>query len=184
MKKFLAFAAVVLLAFSAKAEDLYAGGSLSFWRNSTDKQTTISILPEIGIHLDSKWALGTTIGYTHTETGSDDNKYITNAFLIGPYARYTYFTYEKVSLFCDGGFNISTGKGRFHGESGDAMTAWSIGFKPGVAFNVNKKFGVVAHFGFLGYEGVNDGAKEAGYKEGFGLRFSGDAMSLGFYYNF
>ncbi len=42
----------------------------------------------------------------------------------------------------------------------------------------------MAHFGFLGYEGVNDGAKEAGYKEGFGLRFSGDAMSLGFYYNF
>lgn len=184
MKKILVLAVVALMSLSAMAEDLFVGGSLSFWRNDTDKETTISILPEIGYELDSKWTLGTTIGYAHTEKGEDDDKVIGNIFQIAPYARYTYFTAGKVALFVDGGFGIYTGKSRFHGESGDAATAWNIGFRPGVAFHLNEKFTVLAHMGFLGYEGANSHAESIGYKKAFGLRFSGDALSLGIHYHF
>lgn len=184
MKKILALVVMTIVSLSAMAEDLYVGGSLNFWRNSTDKHTTITILPEIGYKLNKTWDLGMEIGYQHDEVGADDDKVIGNFFQIAPYARCTFYQVGIVDLFVDGGFGILTGKTRYHGESSKAATAWNIGFKPGIAVNVNSKFSLLAHLGFLGYEGANDGAKNVGKKEGFGLRFSGDALSFGLRYNF
>lgn len=184
MKKILTLVFMAIVSLSAMAEDLYVGGSLNFWRNSTDEHTTITILPEIGYKLNKTWDLGMQIGYQHDEVGADDDKVIGNFFQIAPYARCTFYQVGIVDLFVDGGFGILTGKTRYHGESSDAATAWNIGFKPGVAVNINSKFSLLAHFGFLGYEGANDGAKSIGKKEGFGLRFSGDALSFGMRYNF
>ena len=184
MKKMLAMAVAAIMSLTAMADDFYAGGSFSIWRNSTKKLTEVSILPEIGYKLNEDMSLGMTIGYEHDELGEDDDKVIVNMFDIAPYLRYNYFQFGKVALFVDGGFGIGAGSSRFHGEGSDTAVKWNIGFKPGVAFNVNEKFSVVAHFGFLGYEGVNDHAKAAGFDEGFGLKFSGNNMALGFYYNF
>lgn len=184
MKKLLALVVMTIVSLSAMAEDLSIGGTVNFWRNSTEKHTTITILPEIGYTLNPKWDLGLQIGYQHEELGADDDKVIGNLFVIAPYARYTFFKAGIIDLFVDGGFGIQTGKTRYHGDSSDAATAWNIGFKPGVAFNINNKFAIITKLGFLGYEGANDGAKATGKCEGFGLRFSGDALSLGVHYKF
>lgn len=110
MKKILALVVMTIISLSAMAEDLYVGGSLNFWRNSTDEHTTITVLPEIGYKLNNKWDLGIQIGYQHDEVGADDNKVIGNFFQIAPYARYTYYTVGIVDLFVDGGFGIETAK--------------------------------------------------------------------------
>ena len=185
MKKIIAMMVMAIISLSAMAEDLYVGGTLNFWRDASAKQTTFSIVPEIGYRLNQKWDLGLSIGYSHEELGEDDDKVISNTFEIAPYARYTYFKVGIVDLFVDGGFGIETGKARYHGESSDAATAWNIGFKPGIAVNVNSKFTILAHFGFLGYEGANDAAEDLLKRhEGFGLRFTGENLNFGLRYNF
>lgn len=190
MKKILAFVAVAIMTLSASAQNWYVGGSLGVGKVTTgdgdDKVSTtaVSVLPEVGYNLNENWAVGTTIGVTHTST--EGHKY--TAFGIAPYARYTYFRADIVSLFVDGGFGFSTGKNKYKDDdveiSSKSTNTFEIGFKPGVALTVNEKFGFVAHVGFLGYRGANKAAKAAGEPEAWGLSLKGDDLSIGFYYNF
>ena len=50
--------------------------------------------------------------------------------------------------------------------------------------NVSKNVSLIAHIGFLGYQGANDEAKSAGQPEYFGIGLNGNDISIGFYYNF
>ncbi len=179
MKKIFALALFAVMAISASAQ-LYVGGSLKAWRDGTDHVTTAAILPEIGYTYSDQWAFGTVIGWDHThETGIT-----TNLFKIEPYARLTYFKSGIVGLFVDGGFGLGFGKTKFGGESSDTATTWNIGFQPGVSLAVSEHCSFVAHFGFLGYKGANDAAKEGGHPDEWGLNFSGNDLKIGFYYNF
>ena len=186
MKKFLAFAAVAIMALSASAQNWYVGGSLGVGKvtvgTDDDKESTtaIAILPEVGYNFNEKWAVGTSIGVTHTS--NDGLKY--TAFEIAPYARFTYFRASIVSLFVDGGVGFSTGKAKYGDVSSKSANTFEIGFKPGVALTVNENFGFVAHFGLLGYQRANNAAKDAGQPESWGLDLSGNNLSFGFYYNF
>ncbi|MDE5567967.1 MAG: porin family protein [Muribaculaceae bacterium] len=182
MKKlFLAFVmAVISLSVSAQC---YIGGSFGLDRNTDENTTNFTISPEVGYNLNSKWAVGGVLGYVHNY----NQGLSVNAFAINPYARFTYFRSANnlVNLFVDGGFDVAFGKARYDGESLDeTIIPFNIGFKPGVAFNLTEKFTLVAHFGFLGYSGGNDDAKDAGYTEHFGFDFSSMNLNIGFYINF
>ena len=101
-----------------------------------------------------------------------------------PYALYTFFRVGFVSLFCDGGVDLGFGKAKVGDESSDTAVSYGIGIKPGVCLTVNEKFGFVAHVGFLGYNGANNAAKDAGYPTKAGFNLDGNDLSFGFYYNF
>ena len=58
------------------------------------------------------------------------------------------------------------------------------GFRPGVALNLSEKFSLVAHVGFLGYQGGNRPAKNNGAPENWGLDLSSNNLMFGFYYHF
>lgn len=179
MKKIFTLVVMAVMAVAASAQ-LYVGGEVSAWRNDGDHTTTASILPEIGYNLDEQWAVGTTIGWQHAHQSGINN----NLVVFHPYARYTFFKSGIVSIFCDGTAGFGAGKTSWDGGHSDTAWTWQIGFRPGVAFKCSDRFSVVAHFGFLGYNGANDAAKEAGYADEWGLRFSGNDLSLGFYVNF
>lgn len=177
MKKILLIAVMAVMTLTAAAQTWYAGGNVGFWRNSTANTTEFSILPEVGYNLNSNWAIGATVGYSHEyEKGLS-----INLGVINPYARYTYFNNEKVSLFVDGGIDLGFGASKLGGASSDTAVTYGIGIKPGLSYHISSKFSLVAHLGFIGYQGGNDASHAA--DQG-GIKFDTNDLSFGFYYNF
>ena len=193
MKKFLTLAVVaVASAFGASAGDGYIGGAIGFMHNegynaTFDANATtnqFTILPEFGYNFNSQWAIGTTIGYDYTHfCGWDTDVHM---FEFNPYARFTYFRTSNnlVQLFIDGGVVVGLGSVDYGDDDSDTAVTWNVGFRPGVAFNFTDKFSVVAHVGFLGYQGANNAAFDAGYPRKGGISFDTRDLTLGFYYNF
>jgi len=187
MKKFLTIALMIVMALGASAKgkvaakDFYVGGSFSLSRGGTPKYTYFRILPELGYNLNSKWSIAGSIGYSYKHYTGVDN----NMFEIAPYVRHTYFKSGIVGLFVDGGIGVGFGKASYKGGgSSDSSTIFSFGFEPGIALNITPSFSLVAHVGFLGYNGANDAAKAAGYSDEWGLSFDNQHLKFGFYYSF
>lgn len=188
MKKFFTLAVVALASvFGASAGDGYIGGSLGFMHNEeAGKVSTneFTILPELGYNFNDKWAIGTTIGYDYTHLcGVDTDVHL---FVFNPYARFTYFRTDNnlVQLFIDGGAGIGVGSVDYGDDDSDTAVTWNVGFRPGVAFNLTDKFSVVAHIGFLGYQGANNAAFNAGNPRKGGFMLDSNDLTLGFYFNF
>ena len=57
MKKGLLLVVVMLATIAVKAQDIYVGGSLNVWRNSTGNTTSFKIAQEIGYNFNETWAL-------------------------------------------------------------------------------------------------------------------------------
>lgn len=183
MKKFLIMAimAIMTLGVSAQESKWYAGGQLTFGRTTTQisgvslKSTQIAVLPEIGYNVTDNFALGAILGVDYRKAG--DSKLTT--FQINPYARATYFKSNMVDLFIDGGVGFGIGR-----ANGHTAVTYQIGLRPGVALNLSEKFSLVAHVGFLGYQGGNRPAKHNGAPENWGLDLNTNNLMFGFYYRF
>lgn len=196
MKKIIMAAVLVLGAMTASAQG-YVGGEISLWRNAShgSNQTTFSIAPEIAYGVADNWYLGANLGYAYHY-----NQHVkTNAFFIKPYARYTFAKIGNFSLLSDFGFGFATYKNKVgDADASDAACAYEVGIRPGISYAFNKKWNVVAHFGFLGYRDCNDKTYEIGNAaqteiesidtnplgpNGFGFSFANN-LSLSLYYNF
>lgn len=165
------------MSIGAFAQTWYVGGSVGFWRNSSDNRTVANILPEIGYNLKENVAVGSVLGYSYNY-----NKGAwANLFKVAPYVRYTFLKSGKVSVFCDGGIDLGIGWGKANGEKTDVAVTYGLGIKPGVAYSLSDRFSVVAHIGEIGYHGGNDASNAP--DEG-GLMLDGNNLSIGFYYNF
>lgn len=181
MKKllFIALMAVATLGASAQSSKWFAGGQVTFGRTTEEpsgvKSTQVTVLPELGYNLTDKFAVGAQVGVQYRKSGGEEK----TVFEVNPYARYTYFKYERVNLFVDGGVDLGIGR-----ADGSTAVQFGIGFRPGVAFNINDKFSLVAHVGFLGYQGGNRAAKNNGAPENWGLNLNSNNIMFGFYYNF
>lgn len=180
MKKLLLLIVTVVASLTASAQ-FYVGGDIGFGsrKSGGERTTTIKVMPEIGYNLTNSVAVGTKIGAEYNKTGGTKMA----LFNLDPYLRYTYYKSELVSLFVDGGVDLGIGKTSVKGSSSGAAVTYGVGFRPGIALTLNPKFSLVAHLGFLGYEGANHRAKEGGAAEVWGLDISNN-LSFGFYYNF
>ena len=65
MKKGLLLVVVMLATIAVKAQDIYVGGSLNVWRNSTGNTTSFKVAPEVGYNFNETWALGAELDYSH-----------------------------------------------------------------------------------------------------------------------
>jgi len=179
MKKFLLMAVMGIMTLGASAQSWYAGGQVTFGRTTESasglKTTQVTVLPELGYNLTDNFAIGSVVGISYRKSGGEEK----TVFKVSPYARLTYFNYSKVSLFVDGGVDL--GIGRAHGST---AVEYGIGFRPGVALNLNEKFSLVAHVGFLGYQSGNNAAKRNGAAENWGLDLNSNNLMFGFYYHF
>ena len=70
MKKGILLVVVMLATIAVKAQDIYVGGSLNVWRNSTGNTTSFKVAPEIGYNFNETWALGAELDYSHDYNGS------------------------------------------------------------------------------------------------------------------
>ena len=106
MKKGLLLVVVMLATIAVKAQDIYVGGSLNVWRNSTGNTTSFKIAPEIGYNFNETWALGAELAYGHEYA----NKVSMNSFDFAPYIRFSYYESGIVRLFLDGTASIGFDK--------------------------------------------------------------------------
>ena len=183
MKKFLVMAVMAVMALGASAQ-WYAGGSLNFGqtKQNGEKTTTYGIAPEVGYNFSENWAFGGVLDLGFTKQSGVKTTLIN----VNPYARYTYFKSDSglLSLFVDGTVGVGFGWAKAGGEKSDTAVAYSLGFKPGIAFNLTDHFSIVAHIGLLGYQGGNDTYKDAGFPEEWGLHLNGNNLTFGLYYTF
>jgi len=179
MKKFLLMAVMGIMTLGASAQKWHAGGQVTFGKTTESvsglKTTQVTVLPELGYSLTDRFAVGTTVGVSYRKTGGEEK----TVFKISPYARYTYFKYERVNLFVDGGVDFGIG-----GAHGHTAVEYGIGLRPGVSLSLNSKFSLVAHVGFLGYQSGNRPAKANGAPENWGLDLNSNNLMFGFYYHF
>lgn len=181
MKKFFLFAVAAAITFGSNAQSnkWYAGGQLTFGKTTESasglKTTQVTVLPEVGYNLTDNFAVGAQLGVQYRKANGEEK----TVFQVNPYARYTYYKYERVNLFVDGGVDLGIGR-----ADGKTAVQYGIGLRPGVSFNINDKFSLVAHVGFVGYQGGNNAAKHNGAPENWGINFNTNNIMFGFYYNF
>lgn len=175
MKKILVFLFVVMATLSMNAQ-VYLGGTLgiSHAKFEDNKSTSFKIMPEIGYNLSDQWAVGATLGYQKGDLSFAGETFgDAKVFQFAPYARFTFFKSDFINLFVDG----TVGYANLKVDGFDSVNGLEVGLKPGLAINLSKNFSIIAKYGFLGYQKLED------YKE-FGLNLDGNALSFGFYYNF
>jgi hypothetical protein len=183
MKKIFAVALVAMMTLTVNAQ-VYVGGGVGLLTSSYDgnSETYFSILPEIGYNINEDWAVGIAVGYGEAKSkvnvaGVKVTEKV-KTFQIAPYARYTFAKFDKVNLFVDGSVGY-----KHENFAGVKTNTFAVGFKPGVAVNLNDKLSFVAHVGFLGYQ--NDKVKgDDKSTNTFGLNLDGSNLSFGVYYNF
>ncbi len=56
---------------------------------------------------------------------------------------------------------------------------YGIGLKPGISVALSNHFSLVAHVGFVGYQGANKAARDGGAESGWGAFFNGNNISFG-----
>lgn len=179
MKKILMTMVAALAAVSMNAQ-VYLGGGIGFRGKSYDGETTtiFSIKPEVGFTLNESSAIGLGIGFGMT--GKNNTKM--TVFGVNPYYRFNFLRTDKVNLFIDGSFNFEYQKGDGKANKEYKETAWSLGVRPGVAFNVNDKISFVSTVGFLGYSAAKP--KDGKTTSVYGLNLDASTLNFGLFYNF
>ena len=161
----------------------YIGGSVGFGSvkpSGGDSEAVFSILPELGYQLNDKWSVGAKVGYhkgdgiaaviNSTNTRVD----LTEEFIIRPYARYSAFTWDPVTVFLDGGIRFASVV--------DQGTRFGLGVEPGVAVTLTDHITFVTHLGYVGFDTFSPKGG-GGSSTRFGVDFSNNC-SFGVYYNF
>lgn len=179
MKKFLLIMAMSVMAIAVSAQDWYAGGQVTFGRTTQSssglKTTQVTVLPELGYYISDNFSVGAKLGVSYRKSGGDEK----TVFVVDPYARCVIFSYERLSVFVDGGVDL--GIGRAHGRT---AVEYGIGFRPGLLLHLSDRFSLEAHVGFLGYQSGNRAAKDNGAAENWGLDLNGNNLMFGFQYHF
>lgn len=185
MKKvLLAMVAALFMTVSANAQ-VYLGGNFGIAStkvNDGDNVTTYAILPEIGYNIDKTWAIGTVVGFGKGNPVSIEGE-SSNYVTVQPYARLTFFHSKYVNVFTDCGFGY-THYNHAGERNGASVNEWQVGFKPGLAVNLNPKFSFMAHIGFLGYKNAKYDYDNAPDNNAWGVNLDGNNVTFGFYYNF
>lgn len=163
MKKILMTLAVTMAALTMNAQGKYVGGSMGLSTQSYDgstQNTTISFNPHFGISFNQNMGVGLEMGYSHNidkshKEGAGGYQDTRNTFSVSPYLRFTPLHFDKVAIFVDGmlSYSTSTTKREYSG-AGSADTdfttnGYGIAVKPGIAYGINKHFGLTARLGNL-----------------------------------
>lgn len=193
MIKFLLITAMSLMTLSSQAQEsvltehhdddhggrLFAGGSVTFWRDTKEKTTTLDICPEVGYLFNDKWGVGVLLGYEH-EKGSEDGKAtIDNSFKISPFVRYYYYHKGPFNLFLDGGAGINFGSFEKNGAK-ERKSGFEVGVRPGACADLTDGLCLCLRMGFMGFrKSYFSGEEPLIGNDGFGLRFAPEELMIG-----
>ena len=100
------------------------GGSASISKHSSSDNTLITFLPNLGFFAAKNFALGSTLGYSKSNSTSN--------FSIGPFARAYFGSNENAKLFVQGDFSYNA-----LSRSGSTQTLTGYGGRIGYAAFIN-----------------------------------------------
>ena len=176
------FLAIAIMAASVtvtKAQ-FYIGGGLGFWYDKPNVWFNIS--PEAGYSFNKHWTAGLSVGFDYQKDSPIDLYYSGKttriSFSIEPYARFNYFSTDRINLFLDGVVGVSVNQSFRENFKSDPNVGFQVIIRPGIAVNLNEHFSLVATFGALGYR-----HNYSSLSNGFGFNFS-NSLRFGFYYSF
>ena len=191
-------ALVAVASLSANAQ-VWVGGEVGFSAGKTTNNGTkfgsgadFNLIPEIGYTLNDKFDIAVAIGIAHNNGNGkayagtegydvyvgaldDVNR---NAFTLNPYVRYKFSNAGDFTFFVDGGFSYTM---IHYSGNDDNGNQWSLGFKPGIAYNISDKVSLVAHIGRLDYNFFKQGDIK---NNEFNMGVSGNNLTFGAYVSF
>ena len=198
MKKMILAALVAVASLSANAQ-VWVGGEVGFSAGKTTNNGTkfgsgadFNLIPEIGYTLNDKFDIAVAIGIAHNNgngkayagtEGYDAYRMVLddvnrNAFTLNPYVRYKFANAGDFTFFVDGGFSYTM---IHYSGIDDNGNQWSLGFKPGIAYNISDKVSLVAHIGRLDYNFFKQGDIK---NNEFNMGVSGNNLTFGAYVSF
>jgi hypothetical protein len=179
MKKLFVAVAILTASVTVSKAQFYVGGGLGFWFDSDWEEFSFNISPEAGYSFNKHWTAGLEVGfdyrnfnsYHHYPLRDNENEYY---YHITPYARFNYFSTEKIKLFVDGVLGFSIVGDDYAGD----LFGCQVVLRPGIAVDLTKHFSLVGTFGIFGYR-----MSYLDTEDGFGLSLR-NTLQLGLYYSF
>ena len=158
---------------------IFAGGALTYWRNTKERTTTFDFSPEIGYLFNDTWGTGILLGYEHGSAGEGPARSVENAFKISPFVRCYYMHRGPVNLLMDGGAGVNFAEER-KGGSVERRNGFEVGIRPGGCVDLTEGLCLCLRFGFLGYRSGYFSGEEPGLgHDGFGIRFAPEELMIG-----
>jgi len=199
MKKLALASLVAVFAVSAAnaGTSHFVGGSAALGFDN-HHANVLSVAPEFGWVVDSKWDLGIAakFGYDHgllpEEYDVDGDAYTYGA---GVFARYHAAKFGNVSLLFKGTVGVDFATYNPEGEGLDTETTkmLSAAIIPMITYDISESFTLYANLNFLGvYAGYAWANDEIGFEKGWGFGAYADSdnvantsdFQIGFTYNF
>jgi hypothetical protein len=165
MKKFLLVLVFVALGLVSNAQ-LFVAGSVSANHSSSKKvyvnhetdynprYNGFSIAPAVGYMIPGKsYGFGLGLGYAYSSEKKDLSKDFTNTFDFGPFFRYAYAKFDKITLYVDAKMPVSVAKSKekLGGVTYDGDKSFSIGGRliPGLTYKFNNHILFTTEIGLL-----------------------------------
>ena len=165
MKKFLLVLVFVALGLVSNAQ-LFVAGSVSANHSSSKKiyvnhetdynprYNGFSIAPAVGYMIPGKsYGFGLGLGYAYSSEKKDLSKDFTNTFDFGPFFRYAYAKFDKITLYVDAKMPVSVAKSKekLGSVTYDGDKSFSIGGRliPGLTYKFNNHILFTTEIGLL-----------------------------------
>ena len=165
MKKFLLVLVFVALGLVSNAQ-LFVAGSVSANHSSSKKvyvnhetdynprYNGFSIAPAVGYMIPGKsYGFGLGLGYAYSSEKKDLSKDFTNTFDFGPFFRYAYARFDKITLYFDAKIPVSVAKEKEKtgNVTYDADKSFSIGGRliPGLTYRFSDHILFTTEIGLL-----------------------------------
>ena len=186
MKKIFVIVCLSVVGLTVNAQ-LYLGGSAGFniettiYDNDRDARTnlTLSVYPEIGYFLSSKFSVGAELGFSIKSDSDYDDTTFDVCFV--PYVRYALLQLGKFDVIAKASLNTELKKD---------YTYIGLHIDPILAYNLSDKFILQANLKFLSFRTYFSGYKDSYSDIGFGFGVNANnlatlgALQVGFLYKF
>ena len=165
MKKILFVLIFVTMALASNAQFFVAGSvSATYYSNSTTYEFGIignptinsgfSVTPAVGYMIPGKsYGFGLGLGYAYSSEKKDLSKDFTNTFDFGPFFRYAYAKFDKITLYVDAKMPVSVAKSKekLGSVTYDGDKSFSIGGRliPGLTYKFNNHILFTTEIGLL-----------------------------------
>lgn len=140
--------------------------------------STFSIIPNVSYFLSDRFAVGLELGYSRlssevvdvTSSRTTTTKEVTSGLGLSPFVRYYIPLGQKFYFYGQGGFGFTSGKVEntittvttFLGtqttetKTESDLSAFNVGFRPGVTYFFTDRFALDASFGLLNFSNLTE----------------------------
>ena len=144
------FVAGSISANHSSGETIYANNTISY----SPKQNGFSVTPAVGYMIPGKsYGFGLGLGYAYSSEKKDLSKDFTNTFDFGPFFRYAYAKFDKITLYFDAKIPVSVAKEKEKtgNVTYDADKSFSIGGRliPGLTYRFSDHILFTTEIGLL-----------------------------------